>query len=275
MTRAGNFSRLDQARERLFYAETTAQLARARQIAVSSREKLIRLMGLWGEDIQFKLPSRLSDLPNDRLDLRDVEQIALRDRLDIQAAKIETARLASSLGLTRTTRLVNVLDLGYVRGSQTGLPRETGYEISVEIPLFDWGSARVAKAEAVYMQAIHRVAQQAVNARSEVREAYQGYLTAYDLAKHYRDEIVPLRKKISDENQLRYNGMLISVFELLADAREQMAAVNAYVNALRDFWVAQTDLQSALGGKLLVIPVLAEPPVAPGSAETTKGKHHE
>ena len=60
-----------------------------------------------------------------------------------------------------------------------------------------------------------------VRARSEVREAYGAYRTAFDLARHYRDEIVPLRKRISDENVLRYNGMLISVFELLADARSR------------------------------------------------------
>ena len=65
----------------------------------------------------------------------------------------------------------------------------------------------------------------AIRARSEVRESYDAYRTSYDLARHYRDEIVPLRKRISDENVLRYNGMLISVFELLTDARQQIAAV--------------------------------------------------
>ncbi|HEX7951685.1 MAG TPA: TolC family protein, partial [Burkholderiales bacterium] len=118
--------------------------------------------------------------------------------------------------------------------------------------LFDWGDARVAKAQAIYMQSVNRVAETAVNARSEVRESYAAYLTAYELAKHYRDEIVPLRKTISEENQLRYNGMLISVFELLADAREQVASVNAYLDALKAFWLAEADLQSAVGGKLPV-----------------------
>jgi outer membrane protein TolC len=96
------------------------------------------------------------------------------------------------------------------------------------------------------MQALSRTAQVAVNARSEVREAYGAYRTAYDLAKRYRDEIVPLRKKISEEQLLRYNGMLVSVFELIADARESMASVNAYLEALRDFWLAESALQTAL-----------------------------
>ena len=250
MARAGNWSKLDQAREQVFYADAVAHLARARQASINEREKLTRRMGLWGEDIAFKLPDRLPALPADRPELKDLESYAMKERLDIQAARKETEGVAASLGLTKTTRFLNVLDVSYLRNSEPNGVRETGYEISIEIPLFDWGGARVAKAEALYMQSVNRVAETAVNARAEVRESYAGYLTAYELARHYRDEIVPLRKTISDENQLRYNGMLISVFELLADAREQVASVNAYIDALRGFWLAETDLQKALGGKL-------------------------
>jgi outer membrane protein TolC len=99
------------------------------------------------------------------------------------------------------------------------------------------------------MQAVHRTAEVAVNAQSEVREAYSAYRTAYDLARHYRDEVVPLRKRISEENLLRYNGMLIGVFELLADSREQVRGVTDYVQALRDYWVADANLQTALTGR--------------------------
>ena len=98
------------------------------------------------------------------------------------------------------------------------------------------------------MAAVYRTADTAIRARSEVREAYFSYRTAYDLAKHYRDEIVPLRKKISDEVVLRYNGMLMSVFELLTDAREQATSVNGAIEAQRDFWLAETDLQAAING---------------------------
>ena len=117
------------------------------------------------------------------------------------------------------------------------------------MPIFDWGTARVAKAEAIYMQSVNRAAETAINARSEVREAYQGYRSSFDIARHFRDEIVPLRKRIAEENQLRYNGMLIGVFELLADARAQIASVNGYIEALRDFWMAQADLDAAMVGK--------------------------
>ena len=166
----------------------------------------------------------------------------------MQAAKKEVDSLAASLGLTKTTRFINVLEVGYKTKSDTGLPLKSGYEVSVELPLFDWTGAKVARAEYVYMQGVNRAAEVAINARSEVREAYAAYRSAYELARLYRDEVVPLRKQISDENQLRYNGMLVSVFELLADAREQVSAVNASIEALREFWLADTDLQMAMTG---------------------------
>ncbi|MBB5509270.1 TolC family protein [Paraburkholderia atlantica] len=250
MRQAGNFSKLDYAREQAFYAESVAEVAKARQQSVIAREKLTRMMGLWGSGTQFKLPERLPDLPNDRPQLNDLEGFAMQNRLDIQAAKQRTQSVASSLGLSKATRFINALDVGYLNNFETDKGHERGYEISVEIPIFDWGSAKVARAEAIYMQSANRLAQTAIDARSEVRESYSAYVTSYDVARHYRDEVVPVRKTISDEMLLRYNGMLASVFELLADSREQVTAVNGYIDALKDFWLAETDLQQSLGGRL-------------------------
>ena len=250
MARAGNFSKLDQAREQVFYADAAAQFARAHQMAISEREKLTRLMGLWGEDVRFQLPERLPALPATRPELQDLEAFAMAQRLDIQAMRRQSEGLASSLGLTKATRLINVLELGPAQIRSPHEPVTNGYQISIEVPLFDWGGARIARAEAIYMQSVNRLAETAVNARSEVRANYSDYIGTYDLAKHYRDEIVPLRKKISDELLLRYNGMLTSVFELLADSREQVTSVNASIDALKTFWLAETELQMALGGRL-------------------------
>jgi outer membrane protein TolC len=248
MERAGNFNRLDRMREEVFHAETSARLARARQAAVAGRERLIRQMGLPGGDPPIRLPERLPDLPADKPEFGDIEARAMTGRLDVRAAALETGSLAGSLGLTRATRFINVLELGPAATKEDPEPWKRGFEVSLQLPLFDWGGARVARAEAIYMQALHRVAETAVIARSEVREAYSAYHTAYDTAKRYRDEIVPLRKKIAEENMLRYNGMLISVFDLLADAREQVGAVIAYIEALSDFWRSESDLQAAFNG---------------------------
>jgi outer membrane protein TolC len=266
MTAAGNLSKLDQAREQVFYADATAQVARARQGALAARERLTRLMGLWGEDIAFKLPDRLPALPDAARDIADLEAQALKQRLDVQGAMKEADAIAASLGLTRVTGFVSVLEVGYRRNSATNEERQTGYEIELRLPVFDWGGARNARAQHTYLQAVNHAADVAVQARSEVREAYSAYRTAFDLARHYRDEIVPLRKRISEENLLRYNGMLISLFDLLADARQQIASVTASIGASRDFWLAEASLQTAMTGKSPGPMNLSGGAVQPGAA---------
>jgi outer membrane protein TolC len=249
MVAAGNFSKLDQMREQAFHADSTAQLARAQQQATARRERLVRVLGLSGAQANFQLPERLPELPGEVVEPRDAEQTAMDKRLDVLIARRDVAATAKSLGLTNATRFVNALDAGYQNKSETGSPHQDGFQVQVEVPLFDFGGARTARAQALYQQAVDRTAAIAVNAQSEVRESYAAYRTAYDVAKHYRDEIVPLRKRISDENLLRYNGMLIGVFELIADAREQVSGVTGYVEALRDYWIAETDLRTALTGR--------------------------
>ena len=248
MANVGNVPKLTQAREQVFYAETTAQLARAGHNANATRERLSRLMGLWGPDLAFQLPDRLPELPKATREGGDLEAQAIAQRLDVQGARREADALARSLGLSKVTRFVNLLEVGALSKSETDMPRQRGWEVEVGLPIFDFGGARVARAERLYMQAVNRTVEAAIEARSEVREAYSAYRTSFDVAKHYRDEVVPLRKRISEEVLLRYNGMLMSVFELLADSREQVAAVNGYIDSLRDFWIAESDLQMALTG---------------------------
>lgn len=248
LAKVGNWSKLDQAREQAFHAEAVAQLARARHNATATREQLTRLLGLWGSDVAFKIPDRLPDLPKAPNEVTNIENLAMSQRLDLQVARRDAHATARNLGLTRATGFINVFEIGYTNKSETGNARANGYEIELALPIFDWGSTRIARAEATYMQSVHRTADAAVRARSEVREAYSSYRTTYDVAKHYRDEVVPLRKRISDEVLLRYNGMLASVFELLIDARDQVNSVNTAIRAQRDFWIAETNLQAAING---------------------------
>ena len=253
MARVGNWSKLQQAREQAVLADISAQLARAQQAALSEREKLTRLMGLWGQDANYVLPGRLPDLPGQLAERRDIEATALRERLDVRAARDEARYVAGSLGFTRATGAIDALTVGMARNTtfdnaQGTRETQRGFELELPLPIFDWGQARTRRAEATYLQSVARVRDVAVRARSEARESWHGWRTAHDLAKHYRDEVVPLRKFIVDETQLRYNGMLASVWDLLGEARNHIAAVNNAITAQRDFWVADTDLRTALTG---------------------------
>ncbi len=247
MQEAGNFSALQRMREQAAYADTTTQLARARHNALVERENLIRLLGLWAGQIAVQLPERLPDLPPAAIERPDAERVAIETRLDVQVARTNAEAAKSAIAFAKAYPFLNLIESGgYINESDTGEATKQGYEFEFQLPIFDWGDGHLARSEALYRQAVARADEIAVNARSEVRENYSNYRTTYDIAKHYREEIVPLRKRIAEENLLRYNGMLIGVFELLADAREQIVSVSESIDALRDFWLADTALQIAM-----------------------------
>jgi outer membrane protein TolC len=249
---SGAMNKLDQAREQVLHADITAQLAATRQRAASDRERLVRLMGLWGRDLDFKLPHALPALPRPWT-LPFVEVEAVRRRVDLQVARIEIDALIKSFGLTQATRFINLLEVAGVdkstRERATGeRTRSRGFEIEFQIPIFDFGEVRIRQAEQTYMQAVNRLTEKAVNVRSEARDAYRVYRSTYDIAMHYRREVLPLRKIISDETLLRYNAMQIDVFALLAEARQRILATTTAIEAQRDFWLAATDLRVAVVG---------------------------
>jgi outer membrane protein TolC len=270
---SGAMNKLDQAREQVLYAEIAAQLAKARQQAAGERESLVRALGLSGGDLDFRLPASLPALPARPRSEPSVELQAVARRLDLQIGRIELDALAKSLGLTQATRFLNLLELSAVGKTTLDKPAGTrivdrGFETQVQIPLFDFGATRVREAEETYMQAVNRLAEMAVNARSQARQAYQAYRSSFDLAAHYRDQVLPLRKTISEEMVLRYNAMMVDVFALLTEARQRVGSSTGGVEAERDFWLASVDLDAAiLGGGVSPPPEGSTAARAPGGAE--------
>ena len=248
---AGALNKLDQARNQVFYAELSAQLATARQRASSERERLIRALGLWGPDLAFRLPAQLPSLPVRAVRLPEVEREAIARRLDMQVARLEADAVAKSYGLTNATRFLDLLEVaGVAKETKEGgdKTRERGFEVEFEIPLFDFGAVAQRRAEETYMQAVNKLAAKAVNVRSEARDAYRTYRATYDIAKHYQTEVLPLRKIISDETLLRYNAMQIDVFSLLQESRGRIASTMAAIDAEREFHLAQINLGAAILG---------------------------
>lgn len=264
MQLVGNFSRLERAREQVAYANAAADLARARQQALAAREHLIRVLGLAGDQTQrLVLPAHLPPLPTSIAAEDAFARKAFDERLDVRMARAELDWTAKSLGLTRVTSVVNGLHLAAVHNSETGEAEQRGYEIELPLPIFDFGDARRAGAQARYMAALNATAQAAAVAASELREAYSGYRSAWALARHYREELVPLRESISEELLLQYNGMLTGVFELLADARVRVAVVAAAIEAERDAWLAHVALRGAMLGRPARLPAMQAAAAAP------------
>lgn len=242
LKKVGNYSALQAAREQAIDAQLSIAQKKAQILALKAREQLARLMGVTCAENAFQLPVHLPPLPNTIAPPIDIENVALCERLDLQMAQSAVNATAQALGLTRKTRFINVLDLGYGHNDGTSIAHQNGYIIGINVPLFDWGDAKIDKAEQIYMQAVWRLREKVVNAQSEVREVASVYQMTYDLAKHYQANVLPLYDRIMAEDQLRYNGMLISTFDLLLDQRDQMMTMISYIEALRDFWMADTDV---------------------------------
>lgn len=250
----GAANKLDQARVSAFYADLSVQVAQARLAVTTSREALTRILGLWGSDLAYRLPARLPVLPAAADALADVEVDAMRRRVDLIVLRYEIVTLAKSANFVNATRYLSFLELGLGyrnevenggTGEQTSKNRY-GIELGIVIPVFDTGQARMTAAHEIYMRAINRLVERSVNARSEARVAYATYRATYDIARYYQSRIVPLRRQISSEVLLRYNGMLSDVFEVLIEERERINASIASLDALRDYHLAVADLQAAL-----------------------------
>ena len=266
MQATGNFSRLQRAREQALAAEETANLIRARQNATAAREALIQRLGLTPSQAQaLRLPDQLPALPEAPIDEATAGAALLDNRLDVRIARTDLERTAKSLGLTQVTSVVNGLHVAGVRNSETGESSQRGFEVELPLPLFDFGDAARASSEARYLSAFNRTLEVANNASSQVRVAYEGYRSAYDLARHYRSEVVPLRQNITEESVLQYNGMLIGVFELLAAARAQSASVVQAIEAERDFWRAEAALKASLLGQPIA-PISLQSSASPAEA---------
>lgn len=270
MQSVGNFNRLSRAREQAFYADSATRLANAQHLTNATREELIRLLGL--DETQgglLQLPERLPDLPKQALDPSVVGATATRTRLDIRLAQTALDGASRAQGLSKIT---SVTDIELTARRNTKIDNATGsrsnprgYEISVRLPIFDWGGMQRDAWNARTLAAANQLEATIQTAGSNLRESYSAYLTAHEIARHYRDEVIPVRKVISEENQLRYNGMIIGVFELLADAKDQVSTVIAAINAEQQFWLADAALKASVIGRpttMAIAPAAAAAPTA-------------
>jgi outer membrane protein TolC len=272
METAGNFNRLARQRQQLFESQARAELAIAEQDRLAKRESLVRALGL--DDAQaatLSLPKTLSALPAQPLSADQVWQRAVTERLDVALAEAKFQAAARAEGLTRLTSLGD-LEGGWARQrtekSEGDIERVSGYELEWVLPLFDAGDLRRGAASQRALAAANELEATLRAAGSNLRESYALYRNSYQVANLYLNEVIPLRKQVSEETLLRYNAMLIGVFELLADAREQRETVMQAIRAQEDFWSAEALLQAAVlgrpstGGTLQV--QASQPAVDPG-----------
>ena len=272
MQAVGNFSKLQRARQQAFYADAVVLWANATQATTTNREALVRLLGLTDtQAARLQLPARLPELPDVPRASEEVASAASKARLDVRMAQTAFDTVAKAQGINLVGSFTDI-ELSVIRNTATERAdghktQFRGAEVALKLPVFDWGDLRRDAMRAQVLVAANRLEATVRAAGSHLRETYAGYRTAYDTAKHYRDEIVPLRKLIADENVLRYNGMLIGVFELLADSRDQIASVSAAINAQQQFWLADAALQATIMGKPMTVAAVGSSPSMSGGRD--------
>lgn len=248
---AGNLSALDLAHHRAGYNQSRVDLAVEHMQARADRERLNRLLGLWGANTAWRVESRLPEIPDGEVPVEGLERLAMTQRLDVTAARWAVDVVGRALALKRGTRYFPVgIDVGVQGERETDGQRVVGPSLALELPVFDTGKASVARLEAQHRQAQRQLEALAIDARSEVREARDGMLAARDLALYYRSVLLPERTQILDQTLRQHNAMLKGAYDLLLAKQAEVSTEKAYLEAWRDYWIARVQLERSVGGRL-------------------------
>jgi outer membrane protein, heavy metal efflux system len=247
--RAGNINALTHASELASWEESRLQLAEAQLHLAEKREALNRALGLWGQDTAWTLAEKLPVLASAPA-LDGLEEKAMRQRMDLGAAKRQVELFSEALALAKGTRFIGRLEVGAEVHQHPGGFETGGPTLSIDLPIFDQRQALIARLEAQARQAQHQADGLAVEIRSMVREGTQRLTMLRRRAEHYRDVLLPLRAKVTEQTQLAYNAMQVGPQVLFAARREEGEAALGYLEALRAAHAAQVELELAVGSTL-------------------------
>jgi outer membrane protein, heavy metal efflux system len=246
---AGNLPAKELALELAAATEARVAASRARAKAVKSRAELAGLLGVslresW--EVPKQLPAPLAAaVPSD-----DLADKALATRLDVSAARREVDVLSGALGLTRRWRWLGDVEVGYESESETDGARLRGPSLAVEVPIFNQNQSGVLRARSELDAAQARLSAMELSVRNDVAAGLDRLESAREIAEAYRTALIPQRETIVARTQEETNYMLAGTFELIQARREEFDAYQEYLEAVRDYWTARTELRRLAGGAL-------------------------
>jgi cobalt-zinc-cadmium efflux system outer membrane protein len=247
---AGNITDLALVQQQASYSRSRLDVATAEVEIRRHREKLNRLLGLWGADTDWQIAGELPEVPSSEVPMKSLERLAISQRLDLQADYLLFTREAKNLGLTKAFRLLGALDFGVESERETDAQTRTGPTFAIELPIFNQGQARINRGEAALRQAEDKFEALAVDVRSQIRELRDELTSKREIARFYRDELVPDQRRILNESLINYNAMEIGNFELFTTKAEEVRTEREYIEAVRDYWITRVELERAVGGNL-------------------------
>ena len=247
---AGNITDLALAQQQASYSRARLDIATTGAEIRQNREKLNRLLGLWGAGTDWQIAGELPAVPNSEVGLRSLERLAISQRLDLQADYLLLTSQARNLGLTKDFRFLGALDFGIESERETDSQTRTGPTFAIELPIFNQGQARIARGEAALRQSEDKFEALAVDIRSQIRELQDELASKREIARFYQDELIPDQRRILNESLMNYNAMAIGNFELFSTKAEEERTEREYIEAVRDYWVTRVALERAVGGNL-------------------------
>jgi outer membrane protein, heavy metal efflux system len=247
----GNTSDLELANQQGSYEQSRLEVAQAELQVRRDRERLNRLLGLWGPNTNWTTADHLPELPKQEVSLQRLESRAIAKRLDLQVRRMQLDLLGQSLALrTKTRFLPSGINVGVDTERDTDGQRVTGPTLDLELPIFNQGQGEIAKLTAQYRQVQRELEAMAVNIRSEVREARDQLIAARDLTSYIGKRLLPTQQQAMNLTLQQYNFMLKGAYDLLLAKQNEVATERSYIEAWRDYWIARAELERAVGGSL-------------------------
>ena len=247
---AGNISELQLKREEAAASEAKIGAARALVTARLARLTLNTTVGLSGADADWQTSDRLPLPVANEDDLAALAALANKGNLALQALSREVAILHDAAGITRRFRLLGGTEIGFDREREVDRSVIQGPTLSLELPIFNQGGAKVARADARLLEARARLAALQLKTDNAVRLGAERVRVLSDVVKVHRDTLIPARETIVERSQQQQNYMLIGVFELIQAKTQEYDAYQSYLEAIRDYWLARLDLMRAVGARL-------------------------
>ncbi|HUQ04648.1 MAG TPA: TolC family protein [Kofleriaceae bacterium] len=266
---SGGTTDLALAREQALREEARLEVARAEADLEVARADLDAALGLSGTATSWSVGERVAEIPAQAPKLDDLEGTSVATSLELAALR------ADALGAANRARAAGV---------KTWLP-EIGAGVSAEYHDGGWfpgpavrigipflsgerGLARAARAAGDEVAA--RTLSVAAEVRARARAARMRALATYDEARHLRDVVVPLRRRVLDETILQYNAMNASPLELLTARRDVTRADLALLSARARFTAAMIAVDALRHGAL---PSTSHAAPAPLTSSPSPGAH--
>ena len=257
---SGNISDAGYVNQQAQVATARMALAEAQKQKIRTREKLNRLMGLWGEGTNWTARPNLPAMPESDPSLKNLESLAIAQRRDLLALRKQVDGIGQALALKTNTRFLPVsINIGVDTEKSPDGQRVTGPTLDLELPIFDQGQGEIAKLAAQYRQAERRLQSLAIRIRSEVREARDTLKINRDQVAYFKKTVVPLNVESVNQAVLQYNAMQVNTYDLFLTKQRELEAERDYIQAWRDYWISRAELEEAVGGNLTRKPVKAQP----------------